>query len=231
MLLIPSMTLKDGRCPEPGVGHADGDPAAVARRLVASGATRLHLIDLDGATPGRAPNLDAVRQVVDAIGDVPVQVAGGIRSEETAAAYLEAGAQFVVVGTRALKTPHLVEDLCLEFPGHVLVGLEVRDGKLAVEGWSKLAQHSVLEAAQHFEREGVAGLVITDLARDGQLGGADVAGAAALARALSVPVLVAGGVASQADLAALQAAEADGIAGAIVGRAVREGRLGLAVPG
>lgn len=226
MMLIPSLVLKDGVCLQPGDGQAQAEAGAVAARLVAAGARRLHVVDLDAAA-GRAPNLAALRAVVAAADGAPVQVAGGVRSEETAAALLEAGAEFVVIGTRALTTQHLVEDLSLEFPGHIIVSLDVRDGRLALEGWSKFAQHSVAEIAQHLEREGVAAFVYTDLARDGQLAGANIEAAAALARVLSVPVFVAGGLAGAAELPALAAVAADGVAGAIVGRALREGRLTL----
>jgi phosphoribosylformimino-5-aminoimidazole carboxamide ribotide isomerase len=232
MLLIPAIAIKDAKCVRPAAGRAgahtvvDEDPGAVARRYVAAGARRVQVVDLDGAA-GK-PGFEALRRIVAAAGEAEVQIAGGIRDEETVQGYLEAGAQYVVIGTRAVTAPHFVQDLCLEFPGHVIVGLDVRDGKLATEGWSKHAQHTVLEVAQHFERDGVAAIVFNDLKRDGAMSGADVGTAAEMARGLQVPVIVAGGLASLADIEALCDAEAEGVIGAIVGRALYEGKLDLA---
>jgi phosphoribosylformimino-5-aminoimidazole carboxamide ribotide isomerase len=238
MHLIPAMTIKDGKCVRPVTVRAgstapvsyevvEADPGVLAARYVASGARRLHVADLDGAA-GRPPNFEAVRRIAAAAGKAEVQVGGGIRAEETVSGYLEAGAQYVVIGSRAVITPHFVQDMCLEFPGHVIVGLDVRNGKLATEGFSKLTQHTLGEVGQLFERDGVAAIVVNDLTRDGALAGANVEAALELARAVTVPVIVAGGVSTLADVEALCAAAGEGVTGAIVGRAFREGKLDLA---
>lgn len=233
MLLIPAIDIKDGQCVRLRQGKMDDvtvfdeDPARVARRWLDQGARRLHVVDLDGAVAGAPVNADAIQRICEVAGDIPVQVGGGIRDEETVESYLEAGVQFVVIGTKAVTAPHFVGDLCVEFPSHILVGLDARDGMVAIDGWSKLSQHNVIETALHFERDGVEAIVYTDIAKDGMMQGINVAGARELARAISIPVIVSGGVSSMDDIRALCELENDGVSAAIIGRALYEGDLNL----
>ncbi|ROR34466.1 1-(5-phosphoribosyl)-5-[(5-phosphoribosylamino)methylideneamino]imidazole-4-carboxamide isomerase [Inmirania thermothiophila] len=234
MLVIPAIDLKGGRCVRLRQGRMEeetvfsDDPLAVAERWVAAGARRLHIVDLDGAASGRPVHADVVARICAAFPDLPVQVGGGIRDEETIQAYLDAGVSYVILGTRAVTAPHFVSDACLEFPGHILVGLDVRDGRVALDGWSKLARHSVVELAQRLEAEGAEGIVYTDITRDGMLSGINVEATAALARELAIPVIAAGGIRDLDDIRALCAVADEGILGAITGRALYEGTLDLA---
>lgn len=233
MLIIPAIDLKDGKCVRLRQGRMDeqtvfsDDPVAVAEQWVEQGARRLHLVDLDGAVAGRPMNAEVIRAIAERCPQVPIQVGGGIRDAETVEAYLEAGVEFAIIGTKAVSAPHFVNDLCLEFPGHIIVGLDARDGKVAIDGWSKLSHHDVIDLAQHFEEDGVAAIVYTDISRDGMLSGLNVEATVALARAVHVPVIASGGVTSLEDIRALCAAAEDGIAGAITGRALYEGTLEL----
>jgi phosphoribosylformimino-5-aminoimidazole carboxamide ribotide isomerase len=228
MLLIPSIDIKGGKCLAPGKASGAAfseDPAALARQWVKAGARRLHLADLDSGS-GKAANAAAVEKVVAACPEVPVQVSGGVRSEEGVAAYIEAGAHFVVLGMRALTTPHFVNDLCMEFPGHIIVGLEARDGKLASEGWSKLSDNDAAKAAEHLQREGAAAIVYAQAAGKGMDAGC-IEGAAELARAVAIPVIAAAGVTTLADVRKLCAPSGEGLLGAILGQALYEGALDL----
>jgi phosphoribosylformimino-5-aminoimidazole carboxamide ribotide isomerase len=234
MLLIPAIDLKDGRCVRLRQGRMEdetvfsNDPLEVAQRWVDAGARRLHMVDLNGAFEGKPVNASAIRRIAGAFPDLPIQVGGGIRDEDTVQAYLDAGVSYVIIGTKAVSAPHFVNDLCLEFPGHIIVGLDARDGKVAIDGWSKLSNHNVVEVAQHVERDGVAAIVYTDIGRDGMMTGVNVAATAALARAITVPVIASGGVSSLDDIRALCEVADDGIMGAIIGRALYEGTIDLA---
>lgn len=233
MLLIPAIDLKNGKCVRLRQGRMDDvtvfsdDPVAAAGRWVEAGARRLHLVDLDGATEGRPVNIDPIRQIVSAFPDVAVQVGGGIRDEETVEAYLDTGLRYVIIGTKAVREPHFVSDLCVEYPGHILVGLDARDGKVAIEGWSKLSRHDVMDLAQHFERDGVEAIIFTDIQRDGMQQGVNAEATAKLARSLTIPVIASGGVSGLDDIKRLCEAAADGVQGVIIGRALYEGTLDL----
>ncbi|ALP54585.1 1-(5-phosphoribosyl)-5-[(5-phosphoribosylamino)methylideneamino] imidazole-4-carboxamide isomerase [Candidatus Tenderia electrophaga] len=234
MLLIPAIDLKQGKCVRLRQGRMEDDtvfsddPVAVAGRWVEAGAKRLHLVDLDGAFAGKPVNAAVIRDIAAAFPDLPIQVGGGIRDEETIDTYLAAGVQYVIIGTKAVSAPHFVGDVCAEFPGHIIVGLDAKDGKVAIDGWSKLSHHDIIDLAQHFERDGVEAIVYTDISRDGMMQGVNVDATRKLARAITIPVIASGGVTDMDDIRALQAAAEDGIMGAILGRAIYEGRIDLA---
>jgi phosphoribosylformimino-5-aminoimidazole carboxamide ribotide isomerase len=234
MLLIPAIDLKDGRCVRLRQGRMEDetvfgdDPVEVARRWVDAGARRLHMVDLNGAFAGKPVNAGVVKAVAEAFPDLPIQVGGGIRDEETVQVYLDAGVQFVIIGTKAVSAPHFINDLCVEFPGHIIVGLDARDGKVAIDGWSKLSHHSVIDMAQRFEQDGVEAIVFTDIGRDGMMSGVNVDSTVELARAITIPVIASGGITSMEDIRALCAVADEGIMGAITGRAIYEGTLDLA---
>jgi phosphoribosylformimino-5-aminoimidazole carboxamide ribotide isomerase len=234
MLLIPAIDLKDGKCVRLRQGDmADetvfaDDPLEVARRWVDAGAKRLHIVDLNGAFAGKPVNMDVIHRIAERFPDVPMQVGGGIRDEDTVQLYLDAGVQFVIIGTKAVSAPHFVNDLCLEFPGHIIVGLDARDGKVAIDGWSKLSNHDVVDLAQRFERDGVEAIVYTDISRDGMMQGINVEATVNLASRISIPVIASGGITDLDDIRALQAVADEGIMGAIIGRALYEGTIDLA---
>lgn len=234
MLLIPAIDLKDGKCVRLRQGRMDDatvfsdDPVEVARRWVEAGARRLHIVDLNGAFAGQPVNADAIGLIAETFPDLPLQVGGGIRDEDTVQAYLDIGVNFVIIGTKAVSAPHFINDLCMEFPGHIIVGLDAKDGKVAIDGWSKLSHHNVQELAQRFERDGVAAIVYTDIGRDGMMNGVNVEATLELARSVTIPIIASGGVSSMADIEALCAVEGEGIMGAIIGRALYEGTIDLA---
>ena len=234
MLLIPAIDIKGGRCVRLRQGRMDDetvysdDPVAVAARWVEAGARRLHVIDLDGAASGEPVNLELIQRIVELHPGVPVQVGGGIRDDETIEAYINAGVEYVILGTKAVSAPHFVADSCVEFPGHIVVALDSRDGKVAIDGWSKLSNHDVLDLAQKFEHDGVDCILFTDISRDGMLSGVNVEATAALAREISIPVIASGGVQDLEDIRALCAHAEDGISGVITGRAIYDGTLDFA---
>jgi len=234
MLLIPAIDLKGGRCVRLRQGRMDDDtvfsddPLAVARRWVEVGARRLHIVDLDGAVAGKPVNAEIIHRIVESFPEVPLQVGGGIRDEETIEAYLDAGVRYVIIGTTAVNEPHFVGDVAVAYPGHVIVALDAKDGKVAIDGWSKLSNHDVIDLAQHFERDGVEAIIYTDISRDGMLSGLNVASTVRLAQAIAIPVIASGGIATLDDIRALGEVAGEGVAGAILGRALYEGKLDFA---
>lgn len=234
MLLIPAIDLKEGQCVRLRQGRMEddtvfsADPVAVAARWVDAGARRLHLVDLDGAFAGKPKNLEVIRAIAEAFPDLPIQVGGGIRDEATVEAYMNIGVRYAIIGTKAVTTPGFVSDLCASFPGHIIVGLDAKDGKVATEGWSKLSQHDVIDLAQHFERYGVDSIIYTDISRDGMMQGVNVEATVRLAQAVNIPVIASGGVTSITDIERLCAVSDEGIAGVVIGRALYEGGLDLA---
>lgn len=231
MLLIPAIDIKDGKCVRLRQGRMDDDtvysddPVAAAGRWVEAGARRLHVVDLNGAVEGKPVNSVVVREIASAFPHVPIQVGGGIRDEDTIQTYLNAGVRYVIIGTKAVTAPHFISDICLEFPGHIMVGLDVRDGKVAIEGWSKLSRHDAADIAVKFEEDGVEAFIFTDIRRDGMMNGLNLDATIEFARNLRIPVFASGGVTNLDDIRALVAAEPEGIAGAITGRAIYEGSL------
>ena len=231
MLLIPAIDLKNGQCVRLRQGRMDDvtvfskDPAEVARRWVGEGAQRLHVVDLDGALKGNPVNLKAIEKIVAAVGTVPVQAGGGVRDEDTVQRFLDVGIGFVIIGTKAVNTPHFLRDLCLEYPRHIFVGLDAKDGRVAVDGWSKLSHHDVMEMAQHCERDGVEAIIYTDIGRDGMMQGFNAESTHALARSVKTGVIASGGVSTLDDLRVLKTMEEDGVIGAVIGRALYEGGL------
>ncbi|WP_445367153.1 1-(5-phosphoribosyl)-5-[(5-phosphoribosylamino)methylideneamino]imidazole-4-carboxamide isomerase [Methylomonas sp. BW4-1] len=234
MLLIPAIDLKEGKCVRLRQGRMEDDtvfsddPVAVAGRWVEAGAKRLHLVDLDGAFAGKPKNAQVINAIVQAYPEVPVQIGGGIRDEDTIQAYLEAGVQYVIIGTKAVSEPHFVRDVSIEFPGHIIIGLDARDGKVAIDGWSKLSRHDVIDLAQKFESNGVAAIIYTDISRDGMMQGVNVEATAKLARSVHIPVIASGGITNLDDIRALGEVAHEGIMGAITGRAIYEGTLDFA---
>lgn len=233
MLLIPAIDLKDGKCVRLRQGRMDDDtvfaddPLEMAKRWVEAGARRLHLVDLNGAFAGKPVNADVIRRIAQAYPDIPIQVGGGIRDEDTVQNYLDMGVEYVIIGTKAVSAPHFINDLCLEFPGHIIVGLDAKDGKVAIDGWSKLSNHDVVDLARRFERDGVAAIVYTDISRDGMMKGLNLEATVALASNISIPVIASGGISSLDDIQALQAVADEGIMGVIIGRALYEGSVDL----
>jgi phosphoribosylformimino-5-aminoimidazole carboxamide ribotide isomerase len=232
MLIIPAIDLKDGKCVRLKQGDMSDatvfseDPAATARHWLEQGARRLHVIDLNGAAAGRPKNENAIRAIAAAVGDkMPIQLGGGIRDLDTIERYLDDGVSFVVVGTAAVKTPGFLHDACTAFAGHVLVALDAKAGKVAVDGWSKMTGHDVADLARKFEDYGVEAIIYTDIGRDGMLTGVNIEASVALARQLTVPLIASGGVKDLEDVKALCAVESEGIVGAITGRAVYQGTL------
>lgn len=234
MLLIPAIDLKDGRCVRLRQGRMEDetvfsdDPIDMAGRWVRAGARRLHLVDLNGAFAGEPVNGDAIRGIAAAYPDLPIQVGGGIRDEATIAAYLEAGVTYCIIGTQAVKEPELVGRACKAFPGHVMVGLDAKDGQVAIKGWAEITPYRVEELAKRFEGDGVSAIVYTDIGRDGMLSGPNVEATKALAAAIGTPVIASGGITSLEDVRVLAEAADCGITGAITGRAIYEGTLDFA---
>ena len=234
MLLIPAIDIKNGKCVRLRQGRMDdetiysNDPLGVAEHWINAGARRLHIVDLDGAISGKPGNADIIHSIAERHPDIRLQVGGGIRNEDTIQTYLDVGVNYVIIGTRAITTPHFVADVCLEFPGHIIVGLDARNGKLATEGWSKLSHHDAADMARRFEDDGVNSIIFTDIDRDGTMSSINIEAIVALCRDITIPVIAAGGIGNIEDIKALCAAADEGIEGAITGKAIYEGSLDYA---
>ncbi|OGA52104.1 MAG: 1-(5-phosphoribosyl)-5-[(5-phosphoribosylamino)methylideneamino]imidazole-4-carboxamide isomerase [Betaproteobacteria bacterium RIFCSPLOWO2_12_FULL_62_58] len=235
MLIIPAIDLKDGKCVRLKQGDMDdatvfsNDPGATAKHWLDQGARRLHVVDLNGAAAGRPKNEQAIKAITTAVGDkIPVQLGGGIRDLDTIEKYLDSGVSYIIIGTAAVKTPGFLHDACSAFTGHILVALDAKDGKVAVDGWSKMTGHDVVDLARKFEDYGVEAVIYTDIGRDGMLTGVNIKATVTLARELTVPVIASGGITNLDDIKALCKVEPEGIIGAITGRAVYQGTLNFA---
>ena len=232
--LIPAIDLKDGQCVRLRQGDLtdatvfSDDPAEMARQWITQGARRIHVVDLNGAVAGRPKNEPALRDIIRAAGDIPVQVGGGIRDLETIERMLDDGVSYAVIGTAAVKNPGLLKDACAAFMGHIIVSIDAKDGRVATDGWSKLSGHEVIDLARKFEDDGVEAILYTDIGRDGMLTGVNLEATVKLAQSVKIPVIASGGIAGLADIEALCAVEAEGVMGAILGRALYEGRLDFA---
>ncbi|MDD3481524.1 1-(5-phosphoribosyl)-5-[(5-phosphoribosylamino)methylideneamino]imidazole-4-carboxamide isomerase [Azovibrio restrictus] len=232
MLIIPAIDLKNGQCVRLKQGLMEQatvfseSPADQARHWLDQGARRLHLVDLDGAFAGKPKNEGAIKAILDEVGDsIPVQLGGGIRDLDTIERCLDDGLTYVIIGTAAVKNPGFLRDACVAFPGHIIVGLDAKDGKVATDGWSKLTGHEVVDLAKKYEDYGVESIIYTDIGRDGMLSGVNVEATVRLAQALSIPVIASGGLSSIEDVRALCAVEREGVVGTIAGRAIYDGSL------
>ena len=235
MLLIPAIDLKDGHCVRLEQGEMSSstsfgdDPAAMARRWLDAGARRLHLVDLNGAFAGKPVNEAAVKAIIKEVGnEIPIQLGGGIRDLDTIERYLDDGLSYIIIGTAAVKSPGFLKDACTAFGGHIIVGLDAKDGKVATDGWSKLTGHEVIDLARKFQDYGVEGVIYTDIGRDGMLTGINIEATVKLAQALTIPVIASGGLAGMTDIEQLCAVEGEGVEGVICGRSIYTGALDFA---
>lgn len=235
MLLIPAIDLKDGQCVRLRQGEMSDatvfsdDPAKMAEHWKNQGARRLHLVDLNGAFAGEPKNFPVIRDILAAVGaDIPVQLGGGIRDLATVERYLNLGLHFVIIGTAAVKNPDFVRRACREFAGHVIVGLDAKDGRVATDGWANVTDVQVVDLAKQFENDGVHSIVYTDIGRDGMLSGVNVEATKHLAENLSIPVVASGGLTNLDDIRALCAVYSSGVTAAITGRAIYEGTIDFA---
>jgi phosphoribosylformimino-5-aminoimidazole carboxamide ribotide isomerase len=235
MIIIPAIDLKDGACVRLEQGRMDKatvfskEPGKTATQWASKGARRIHVVDLDGARAGKPRNEAAIKQIIAAVdSDIPVQLGGGIRDLDTIERYLDDGVSYIVIGTAAVKNPGFLHEACDAFPGHIIVGLDAKDGKVATDGWSKLTGHDVVDLAKRFQDYGVEAVIYTDIGRDGMMTGVNIDATVRLAQALTVPVIASGGLNSLDDVKALMAVENEGITGCIAGRAIYENKLDFA---
>jgi phosphoribosylformimino-5-aminoimidazole carboxamide ribotide isomerase len=235
VLIIPAIDLKDGRCVRLKQGDMNtatvfsDDPVAMARHWAAQGAKRLHIVDLNGAIAGRPKNEKVIRAMIAALGDkVQIQLGGGIRDLDAIESYIDAGVTYVIIGTAAVKNPGFLSDACYAFPGHVIAGLDAKEGKVAVEGWSKLTGHDVIDLAKKYEDYGIEALIYTDIGRDGMMSGINIEATLKLAQQLKTPIIASGGLNSLKDVQAVcEKLAPEGVIGAIAGRALYEGKIDL----
>ena len=234
MLIIPAIDLKDGKCVRLRQGRMDDEtvfsdnPVEMAGQWVEKGARRLHLVDLNGAFDGEPVNGKIVQSIARAFPDLPIQIGGGIRSLETIETYIKAGVDYVIIGTKAVKDPDFVFDACEQFPGHIIVGIDAKDGLVATDGWAEVSELTAVDCARQFESDGVDAIVYTDISRDGMMQGVNVEATVNLAKAVKIPVIASGGVTNMDDIKRLVPAAKYGVLGAITGRAIYEGTLDLA---
>jgi phosphoribosylformimino-5-aminoimidazole carboxamide ribotide isomerase len=232
VLIIPAIDLKDGRCVRLQQGDMQKvtvfseDPVAMAKHWASQGARRLHVVDLNGAVAGRPKNEKVIREMIKAVGDTPIELGGGIRDLDTIESYLDAGVTYVVIGTAAVKNPGFLSDAAYAFPGHIIAGLDAKDGKVAVEGWSKMTGHDVVDLAKKYEDYGVEALVYTDIGRDGMMTGVNIEATLKLAQAIKIPLIASGGLNSIKDVETVcHKLVPEGVIGAITGRALYEGKI------
>lgn len=234
MLIIPAIDLKDGKCVRLRQGRMEDstvfsdDPVDMAAKWVQAGCRRLHLVDLNGAFAGKPVNGEIVQAIAKAYPDLPIQIGGGIRSAEIIEAYLAAGVSQVIIGTKAVKKPEFVTRMCKAFPGHIIVGLDAQDGRVAIDGWAEVTDVMAVDLAKRFRDDGVSSIVYTDIARDGMMQGVNVEATVDLAQQGGIPVIASGGVTNIDDIRALAEVADKGIFGAITGRAIYEGTLDVA---
>ena len=234
MLIIPAIDLKDGKCVRLRQGRMEDDtvfsddPVAMAKRWVDAGARRLHLVDLNGAFEGEPVNGGVVRAIAHAFPDLPIQVGGGIRDAETIDTYLKAGVEYCIIGTKAVREPEFVDQVCKQFPGHIIVGIDAKDSMVAVEGWAEVSDVKAVDLARRFEDSGVSAIVYTDISRDGMMQGVNAEATAALAGSITIPVVASGGITNMDDIHRLLKVADSGIDSAITGRAIYEGTLDFA---
>jgi len=233
VLIIPAIDLKDGHCVRLQQGDMStatvfgDDPVAMAKHWAAQGARRLHVVDLNGAVAGRPKNEKVIREMVKAVGDaMPIQLGGGIRDLDTIESYIDAGVTYVIIGTAAVKNPGFLSDASYAFPGHIIAGLDAKDGKVAVEGWSKMTGHDVVDLAKKYEDYGIEALVYTDIGRDGMMTGINIEATLKLAQAIKIPLIASGGLNSIKDVETVcLKLMPEGVIGAITGRALYEGKI------
>lgn len=234
MLLIPAIDLKEGRCVRLRQGNMQDetvfsdDPVAVAQRWFDCGAKRLHIVDLDGAVSGTPANKKLIAAIAQKLPDLQIQVGGGIRSEATIQSYLNAGVQFVIIGSKAARDTHFISHVSIEFPSHIYVGIDARDGKVATDGWSKISQLDAVQFAKRMEKDGAETIIYTDILKDGMMQGVNIQATVQLAQSIHIPVIASGGVSSMRDIEALCEVSHEGIMGVIIGRALYEGTVNLA---
>ena len=234
MLLLPAIDLKDGQCVRLRQGRMEdttvfsNSPVDTATRWVEAGAKRLHLVDLNGAFDGAPVNNSAVEAIAKKFPDLPIQIGGGIRDAETVQAYLDAGVSYCIIGTKAVEDPNFVKDLCKQFPGHIIVGIDAKDGMVATDGWAEVSSVSAIELAKQFEEAGVVAIVYTDISRDGMMKGVNIDATVELAKSINIPVIASGGVTDMDDIINLCKVENFGITGTILGRSIYEGAIDLA---
>lgn len=236
MLIIPAIDIKDGKCVRLQQGEMQSatvfsdQPGQMATKWKELGAQRLHVVDLNGAFAGKPKNEAAIKQIVAAMQtedgeNIPIQLGGGIRDLETIERYLDDGITWIVIGTAAVKSPGFLHEACDAFPGHIIVALDAKDGKVATDGWSKLTGHDVIDLAKRFQDYGVEAVLYTDIGRDGMLSGVNIDATVKLAKELTIPVIASGGLHNLDDVKKLQAVEDEGIMGVIAGRSIYEGTL------
>lgn len=234
MLLLPAIDLKDGQCVRLRQGKMEettvfsDSPVDTATRWVEAGAKRLHLVDLNGAFDGKPVNNDSVKAIAKKFPDLPIQIGGGIRDAQTVQSYLDAGVSYCIIGTKAVEDPEFVISLCKQFPGHIIVGIDAKNGMVATDGWAEVSTVSAIDLAQQFEEAGVVAIVYTDIARDGMMKGVNIDATVELANSISIPVIASGGVTNMDDIIGLCEVEASGISGTILGRSIYEGTIDLA---